>query len=133
MVQRGRVIKGGITPWFSRASLRASLPIMGLADTLRGWLGGGPSIRVHILVRGRIGDGWVDIDEALRLPEGSTVRDLVAAAERRGIPLAAAIEKSPHLAHTLMLNGERCPVVEHAYRRLTDGDEVFVLSPLAGG
>jgi sulfur carrier protein ThiS len=106
---------------------------MGLGDTVRGWLGGVPTIRVHILIRGRVGDGWVDVDESVRLPDGATMRDLIAAADRRGIPLAAAIEKSPHLAHTLMLNGERCPVVEHGDRRLTDGDEVFLLSPLAGG
>jgi sulfur carrier protein ThiS len=106
---------------------------MGLGETLRGWLGSAPTIRVHILIRGRIGDGWIDVDDAIRLPEGATVRDLIAAAERRGIPLAAAIEKSPHLAHTLMLNGERSPVTEHGDRRLADGDEVFVLSPLAGG
>lgn len=105
---------------------------MGLGDRLLGWLGG-PSLRVHLLIRGRVGDGWVDVDEAIRLPAGATVRDLVAAADRRGIPLRAALDRSPHLAHTLMLNGERCPVDEHGDRPLADGDEVFVLSPLAGG
>jgi hypothetical protein len=106
---------------------------MGLGDRLRGWLGGAPTIRVHVLIRGRVGEGWVDIDDTLRLPHGATVRDLLAAAERRGIPLREAIERSPHLAHTFMLNGERCPLDDHAGRQLADGDQIFLLSPLAGG
>jgi molybdopterin converting factor small subunit len=106
---------------------------MGLGDTLRSWIGGAPSIRVHIMIRGRIGQGWVDVDESLRLPIGATIRDLVTEADRRGIPLREAIEHSPHLAHTFMLNGERCPVDENADRALADGDEVFLLAPLAGG
>ena len=47
--------------------------------------------------------------------------------------LRAAIDDSPHLRHTLMLNGERCPVDENLDRVLADGDEVYLLAPLAGG
>ena len=32
-----------------------------------------------------------------------------------------------------MLNGERCPVAENLGRHLADGDEIFLLAPLAGG
>jgi molybdopterin converting factor small subunit len=32
-----------------------------------------------------------------------------------------------------MLNGERCPVAENQERVLADGDEVYLLAPLAGG
>ncbi|MFM7140578.1 MAG: MoaD/ThiS family protein, partial [Alphaproteobacteria bacterium] len=59
--------------------------------------------------------------------------DLLDAADREGIGLRAAIEESPHLRHTLMLNGERCPVDENLGRTLADGDEVYLLAPLAGG
>jgi molybdopterin converting factor small subunit len=106
---------------------------MGIAATLRAWMGGAASIRVHVMIRGRVGDGWVDVDEALRLPVGATVSDLIAEADRRGMPLRQAIEHSPHLADTIMLNGERCPVADNLQRALSDGDEVFLLSPLAGG
>lgn len=106
---------------------------MGLFDRVRGRLGGGPRIRVHVLLRGRIGDGWYDVDRRLRLPEGATLADLLDAGERRGIPFAEALERSPHLAHTLMLNGERCPVADNRDRVLADGDEVYLLAPLAGG
>jgi molybdopterin converting factor small subunit len=90
-------------------------------------------IRVHVLVRGRIGDGWYDIDEMVELPAGTTLAKLVADGDRHGLPLAAALRDSPHLSETLMWNGERCPVAEHGERALADGDELYLLAPLAGG
>ena len=90
-------------------------------------------IRVHVLLKGRIGAGWYDVDEQLALPAGATLGDLLTAAEARGIALRRALADSPHLRHTLMLNGERCPVDENLGRRLADGDEVYLLAPLAGG
>jgi molybdopterin converting factor small subunit len=93
----------------------------------------GATIAVHVLIRGRIGDGWYDIDETVRLAPGTTLTQLIADSGRLKLPLDAALRDSPHLAHTLMWNGERCPVVEHGGRTLSDGDEVFLLAPLAGG
>jgi molybdopterin converting factor small subunit len=115
---------------------------MGFGDRLRsafGKQGGqpapGPQIRVHVLLKGRIGDGWYDVDETLSLPEGSTLGALLDQAERDGLRLKRAIESSPHLRHTLMLNGERWPVdvPENLERRLAEGDQVYLLAPLAGG
>lgn len=91
------------------------------------------AIRVHVLLKGRIGPGWYDVDEQIALPVGATLADLLETAETRGIALRSAIEHSPHLRHTLMLNGERCPVDENLARVLADGDEVYLLAPLAGG
>jgi len=91
------------------------------------------AIRVHVLLKGRIGAGWYDVDEHLALPAGATLADAIAAAEAHGITLRAAIAESPHLRHTLMLNGERCPVEENLGRALGDGDEIYLLAPLAGG
>jgi molybdopterin converting factor small subunit len=90
-------------------------------------------VRVHLLLKGRIGPGWYDVDEQIGLPEGATLATLLDAAERRGIRLRDAIAASPHLAHTIMLNGERCPVEENLRRPLADKDEVYLLAPLAGG
>ena len=84
-------------------------------------------------IRGRIGQGWYDVDEAVKLPRGMTLGQLIDDGPRRGLPLQEAVEHSPHLAHTLMWNGERCPVDEHRDRALADGDEIFLLAPLAGG
>ncbi len=91
------------------------------------------AITVHVLIRGRIGDGWYDVDEQVVVPRGTTLAALVADGDRHRLPLAAALAASPHLAHTLMWNGERCPVAEHGDRALADGDTLYLLAPLAGG
>jgi len=93
----------------------------------------GDQIRVHVLLKGRTGTGWYDCDEQVALPPGATLATLIEVAERRGIKLREALESSPHLRHTLMLNGERCPVDTNADRPMSDGDEVYLLAPLAGG
>jgi molybdopterin converting factor small subunit len=92
-----------------------------------------PKVRVHLLIKGRIGDGWHDIDRELVLSEGATLTELLDHAEKQGIPLRDALDKSPHLRHTLMWNGERCPVDENLARPLCDGDQLYLLAPLAGG
>ncbi len=101
---------------------------MGIFDKLRG-----DSIRIHVLIRGRIGDEWMDHDEYLRVPAGTKLGRIVEAAAAAGIPFQKALDHSPHLVDTMMLNGERCPFVENAERVLEDGDEIYLLAPLAGG
>ncbi|HUJ60353.1 MAG TPA: MoaD/ThiS family protein [Kofleriaceae bacterium] len=101
---------------------------MGIFDKLRG-----NTIRIHILIRGRIGDAWRDVDEHLRLPAGTTLGRLVEVTDAAHIPLRDALDHSPHLVDTMMLNGERCPFAENAERVLADGDEIYLLAPLAGG
>jgi len=101
---------------------------MGIFDRHRGG-----SCKIHILIKGRIGETWRDVDSYVRVPVGTTLGKLVEAAEREGIPLRDALDNSPHLKETLMLNGERCPFVENSERVLADGDEIYLLAPLAGG
>lgn len=101
---------------------------MGIFDRLRG-----DQIRIHVLIRGRIGDAWRDVDEHLRVPAGTTLGKLVTVADAAGVPLREALDNSPHLTDTLMLNGERCPFTENAERALADGDEIYLLAPIAGG
>jgi molybdopterin converting factor small subunit len=108
---------------------------MGVLASLRRLFSSGPdgAIRVRVILKGRTGSGWHDVDQTLSLSPGATLGTLIEAAERRGIRLRDAIESSPHLRHTLMLNGERCPVDENLDRALADGDEVYLLAPFAGG
>ena len=101
---------------------------MGIFDRLRG-----SSVRVHVLIKGRIGDAWTDVDEHLRVPPGTTLGKLVEVAGAAGVPLREALAHSPHLTDTMMMNGERCPFTENAERVLVDGDEIYLLAPLAGG
>jgi hypothetical protein len=101
---------------------------VGIFDRLRG-----DQIRIHILIRGRIGDEWKEVDQYLRVPKGTTLAKLVEVADSAGIPLSQALAQSPHLTDTLMLNGERCPIADNGTRVLADGDEIYLLAPLAGG
>jgi molybdopterin converting factor small subunit len=101
---------------------------MGIFDRLRG-----DQIKIHVLIRGRIGDDWKDVDTHLRVPRGTTLGKLVEVADNAGIPLREALVNSPHLTDTMMLNGERCPFTENSERVLADGDEIYLLAPLAGG
>jgi len=101
---------------------------MGIFDRLRGG-----TVRVHILIKGRIGDGWRDVDEHVRVPAGTTLGQLIEIADSAGIPLRDALAHSPHLTETLMLNGERCPIAANAGRVLAEDDQLYLLAPLAGG
>ena len=107
----------------------------GLLHRLASWLRREPAgaIRVRVVVKGRIGEGWFDLDRKLALPTGATLAALIEQADRDGLQLSHAIEASPHLRHTLMWNGERTPVAEHLARELRDGDELYLLGPVAGG
>ena len=101
---------------------------MGIFDRMRG-----EHVRVHVLIRGRIGEAWRDVDEHLRVPAGTTLAKLVEVADGAGVPLREALEHSPHLHDTMMLNGERCPFEANRDRVLVEGDELYLLAPLAGG
>jgi molybdopterin converting factor small subunit len=101
---------------------------VGIFDRLRGG-----NVRVHILIKGRIGDEWKDVDEYVRVPVGTTLGKLLEIADSARIPLRDALAASPHLTDTMMLNGERCPVGDNADRVLAEGDEIYLLAPLAGG
>ena len=90
-------------------------------------------IRVHLLVKGRIGEGWLELDRTFKLPDGSTLSVLFDEAEKTGFALREALEQHPHLRRTMMLNGERCPVDDNLGRPLAEGDEVYLLSSIAGG
>lgn len=93
----------------------------------------GSKIRVRVLIRGRIGAGWHDVDRNFRLAAGATLAELLLVADRAGVPLSEAIRSSPHLRDTLMINGERCPLETNRERPLEDGDEIYLLAPVAGG
>jgi len=108
---------------------------MSWRDRAFGWFRRTPidSIGVRIVVKGRIGAGWFDVDRKLALPAGATLAVLIEHADRAGLRLSHAIDASPHLRHTLMWNGERTPVEQNLARELHDGDELYLLGPVAGG
>ena len=107
---------------------------MSWLDKLGGLFGHrGDTIVVHILIKGRVGDGWHDVDRKLRVPAGTTLKRLMELADAKGIPLRDAVDKCPHLRHTLVLNGEPCPLADNLEREMQDKDELYLLAPIAGG
>jgi len=69
---------------------------MSLRARLRRLLPGGAgadagAIRVRVLLKGRTGTGWYDVDEQVPLPAGATLATLLEVAERRGIKLEEAL------------------------------------------
>ena len=108
---------------------------MSWIERIGSWLRREPagSLRVRVVIKGRIGEGWFDVDRKLALPAGATLAALIDEPDRAGLRLSQAIEASPHLRHTLMWNGERTPVEENLARELRDGDELYLLGPVAGG
>jgi hypothetical protein len=107
---------------------------VGLTGKLKGIVGRGTrGVRVHLLIRGRMGPAWHDIDRTVRVPRGTTLELFIEHCRTKGIPLQEALDASPHLRHTLMWNGERSPLAEHGQRVLEDGDELYLLAPIAGG
>jgi len=108
---------------------------MSLAQRIGSWFRREPDgpVRVRVLVKGRIGEGWFDVDRTLALREGATLAELIESADREGLRLSQAIAASPHLRHTLMWNGDRTPVEENLGRELRNGDELYLLGPVAGG
>ena len=61
---------------------------MGIFDRLRG-----DQIKIHILIRGRIGDDWKDVDENLRMPAGHDAREARRRRRAAGVPLREALEQ----------------------------------------
>ena len=108
---------------------------MSLAQRIGSWFRREPDgpVRVRVLVKGRIGEGWFDVDRTLALREGAKLAELIESADREGLRLSQAIAASPHLRHTLMWNGDRTPVEENLGRELHNGDELYLLGPVAGG
>ena len=64
---------------------------------------------------------------------GTGVAALLEIADAAKLPLREALDHSPHLTDTMMLNGERCPFGDNIARVLAEGDEIYLLAPLAGG
>jgi hypothetical protein len=59
---------------------------MTLSERIGSWFRREPdgSIRVRVIVKGRIGEGWFDVDHKLALTEGATLATLIERPTARG-------------------------------------------------
>jgi len=97
-----------------------------------------PSITVKVqtvgLLKSLFGHGELDV----RVPPGGTVQDVLAAlAQTYGQPaaqhLAPAADPSGHPPLRVMVNGRDIGVLDGRDTVLRNGDELLVLTPIAGG
>ena len=87
---------------------------------------------MHVPLKGRIGAGWYDVDRTLRLPPAPPWGRSSSPPSVTGSG-SPAIADSPHLATPSCSTASAAPVDEHPERPLADGDEIYLLAPLAGG
>jgi len=101
---------------------------VGIFDRLRG-----DQIKIHIVIRGPEGEGWQNVDTHIRVPAGTTIAQLVDAAETARIPLRTALANAPELGETMRVNQEPCSVTAHGDRILADGDQVLLAPVVPAG
>ncbi|MBC8293451.1 MAG: MoaD/ThiS family protein [Proteobacteria bacterium] len=91
-------------------------------------------MKVRFFIRGYMLDTFVSFDRKLRLPDGCSMADAFVRVEKKaGVKLSRCLAESEVVAESILLNGERVPLPRLSETTLSDGDEVSVLSPLAGG
>ena len=88
----------------------------------------------RFFIRGYMLDTFVSFDRTLRLPDGCSMADAFVRVEKKaGVELSRCLSESEVVAESILLNGARVPLPRLSQTLLSDGDEVSVLSPLAGG
>ncbi len=92
-------------------------------------------IRVSLNVRAFVEGHMVRLSLDARASEGDSLKDLLKQLSRDGTVDAAAIR---HILRrtaglTVLKNGERLAMPEAASAGLADGDELSILTPMAGG
>jgi molybdopterin converting factor small subunit len=83
-------------------------------------------IRVNVRLACIINTQPVNDSFVLELPQGSNLKGLIRSVESR-------IKASVAPSFTILVNGERMNIPEDAKRILNEGDNVSILSPIAGG
>lgn len=92
------------------------------------------TVRSIALVRHLLGQDRLDLE----LPEGARVADVLDALGRIGGPklepiLAEPKEKSAHAPLRVMVNGRDITVLQGRGTPLSEGDDILVFIPIAGG
>lgn len=92
-------------------------------------------IQIHIKVAGFVDNKMVSAEFDLETPEGTTVKKLMALADKsrklppRSMKRIMGLPRPP----TLLVNGSNTDVPEGYKTVLKDGDEVAIMTPLGGG
>lgn len=92
-------------------------------------------IRVTLNVRAFLGGNMVRLHLDAQATEGARLSDLLKRLGREGVVDASVVRTvlKGSRGVTVLQNGQRLPMPEGASAYLGDGDELSVLTPIAGG
>ena len=94
-----------------------------------------PQIKVHVKVAGFIDQKMTTAEFELGVPEGTSVKKLFSLIDKSGkvkgkvMKKIMAMPKTP----TVLINGSGIDVPDELDREVCEGDEVAVMTPMAGG
>lgn len=93
------------------------------------------AVRVSLNLRAFIGGRMVRLSLDTQADKGNRLKDLLKQLSREGAVDASVVR---HIVKggagvTVLQNGQRLSMPEAANARLADGDEISVLTPMAGG
>ncbi len=94
-----------------------------------------PKISVHVKVAGFVDGKMMTAEYDQEAAEGTTLKKLFALIDKSGVmkgKVMKAIMRSPR-PPTIMINGDPQDVPEAYAMVIKDGDEVAVMTPMAGG
>ncbi len=91
-------------------------------------------MKVHFLLKGTMLGTFLDHEFDLDLPEGSTLRDeLKRAGRARQVDFDRVMREHEVIRESILVSGDRLVCPQGLDRVLQEGDQVYMLSPLAGG
>ena len=94
-----------------------------------------PVIKVHFKLAGFVDRKMITAEFDLEAPQGTTIKKLFALADKSGKIPGQAMKRILALPRppTVLLNGVGIDALEDLDRILAAGDEVAVMTPMAGG
>ena len=91
-------------------------------------------MKVHFLLKGYMLGTFLDHEFDLDLPEGTTLKDALHRAGRaRRVDFDRVLEEHEVIRESILVSGRRLDWPACLDHELREGDDVYMLSPLAGG
>ena len=91
-------------------------------------------MKVHFLLKGYMLGTFLDHEFDLELPEASTLKEALSRAGRaRKVDFDRVLEEHEVIRESILVSGQRLDWPACLDHVLKEGDDVYMLSPLAGG
>lgn len=91
-------------------------------------------MKIHFLLKGYMLGTFLDHDFDLNLPEGTTLKQALRRAGReRRVDFDRVLAEHEVIRESILVSGRRLDWPGCLDHVLQDGDDVYMLSPLAGG